>query len=289
MIDKHLSSQANQALVKEMLDIVANDSENLERTLPCITDNCVWVMEPGGTEYHGFEQVNAFVRIAMSGRTHDAGQHKIEITNWFADADNLCLEYTHGAMLTGRFTAGFKGKIKTGVSRCCITYHLRDGKIDRVHEYIDSTSWWLNVLMPIALANLHRLTMKQVAKGQAFRPLGIAIVAILMVCFGLAEVVTGFTHNFFGVSTTLGAVSAFSAAGIGALYAVAGVLIWTMRQWAAALALLCLMIVIVGRVALVVTGLFPVSSFEQTFAIIAGTTIAVIFTIYIGLKWRLFT
>lgn len=63
MIDKRLSSQANQALVKEMLDIVANDSENLERTLQWITDNCVWVMEPGGTEYHGFEHVNAFVGV----------------------------------------------------------------------------------------------------------------------------------------------------------------------------------------------------------------------------------
>ena len=42
------------------------------------------------------------------------------------------------------------------------------------------------------------------------RPLGITIVAILMILFGLAEIVTGFTHNFFGVSTTLGALSAYS-------------------------------------------------------------------------------
>jgi len=67
-----------EAIVAEWLDIVANDSENLERTMKCMTDDCVWVMEPGGTEYHGFEEIRAFVAIAMAGRTHDKGEHKIK-------------------------------------------------------------------------------------------------------------------------------------------------------------------------------------------------------------------
>jgi hypothetical protein len=33
-------------------------------------------------------------------------------------------------------------------------------------------------------------------------PFGIAVVAMLMILFGLAEVVTGFTHDFFGISTS---------------------------------------------------------------------------------------
>ena len=120
------------------------------------------------------------------------------------------------------------------------------------------------------------------------RPRGITIVAILMIIFGLAEIVTGFKHNFFGVTTTLGAVSAFLGVGIGALYAVGGVLILTMKKWAAGLALGCLAVVIIGRVAMVVTGLFPLNSFEQTFAIVAGTVIAAVFAVYIGLKWKSF-
>ena len=44
------------------------------------------------------------------------------------------------------------------------------------------------------------------AEGQAFRPFGINIIAILMILFGFAELVTGFTHNFFGISTTPGLV-----------------------------------------------------------------------------------
>jgi hypothetical protein len=43
-------SEANQKLVRNMLDLVANDSENLERTMSYLSDDCVWVMEPGGTE-----------------------------------------------------------------------------------------------------------------------------------------------------------------------------------------------------------------------------------------------
>jgi uncharacterized protein YggL (DUF469 family) len=158
-------SDDNQALVKNMLEIVANDSENLERTMSYLTDDCVWVMEPGGTEYQGFEQLKAFVDVAMSGRTHDKSEHKIEIYNWFANDENLCIEYTHGALSTGKYTFGLRLKLKTGVSRYCITYHMREGKIDRVHEYICSTSRLYSCLMPIILNRLHKLAMKKVAKG----------------------------------------------------------------------------------------------------------------------------
>ncbi len=285
---RHLSAD-NKVLVEEWLDIVANDSENLERTLKCITDNCTWVMEPGGTAYDGIEQIRAFVGIAMSGRTHDEGEHKLTITHWFTNSENFCYEYTHGAISTGKFTAGIKGKVKTGVLRYCITCHLCDGKIDRVHEYIDSTSWLLHSLLPILLRALHRRAMEKLTKGQEVRPLGITAVAILMIFFGLAEVVTGFTHNFFGVSTTLGATSAYGNAGVGALYAVAGILILSMKKRYVAIALGCLALNVVGRIALVVTGLFPTNDFRQTGAIVAGTTIVIIFAAYIGSKWKHFS
>jgi hypothetical protein len=109
-----------------------------------------------------------------------------------------------------------------------------------------------------------------------------------MILFGAAEVITGFTHRFFGISTALSAISTFLASGIGTLYAVAGLLVLTMQKWAASLSLACLVFVVVGRIALVVTGLFPLDSFEQTFAITVGTGIAASFGIYIGWKWRAF-
>ena len=160
MLDKR-----NEQLIKDLLDLVANDSENLKRTISYLTNDCVWIMEPGGTEYRGARELRAFVDIAMSGRTHDK-QHKIKITNWFANKENLCIEYTHGAKSTGKFTFGFKGDVRTGTLRYCITYHIRNGKVDRVHEYIDATSFWYNLLMPIILWNLHRLAMRKLTKTQ---------------------------------------------------------------------------------------------------------------------------
>jgi hypothetical protein len=116
------------------------------------------------------------------------------------------------------------------------------------------------------------------------RPRGITIIALLMISFGLAEVITGFTHNLFGIHTTQGTMSAYAAAALGVLYAISGLLILTM-SWRAALSAIALLIaVIAGRIAMVVMGLYPIDSFRQVIAIILGTSIAAGFAIYIGLK-----
>jgi hypothetical protein len=120
------------------------------------------------------------------------------------------------------------------------------------------------------------------------RPRGITVVAVLMILFGLAEVVTSFTHDFFGISTSRLTLSTYAGAAIGAFYFVGGVLILTRRKWAAALAILLLVADILGRVAMVLTGLYPVNSLLQILAIVIGTSIAAFFAIYIGLKWKFF-
>jgi len=61
-----------------------------------------------------------------------------------------------------------------------------------------------------------------------------------------------------------------------------------MRKWAAAIAIILLLLDIIGRIALVATGLYPTNTLKQTFAMAAGTAIAAIFAIYIGLKWKSF-
>ncbi len=117
---------------------------------------------------------------------------------------------------------------------------------------------------------------------------GIAIAAILMILFGLAEVVTGFTHQFFGITTADTSIFTYAATAIGGFYVLAGLLILTMKKWAAALAIVLLGADIIGRITLVMFGLYPLDSFEQIFAIVMGTIIAAIFAIYIGWRWRSF-
>ena len=118
---------------------------------------------------------------------------------------------------------------------------------------------------------------------------GLIVIAVLMILFGAAEVVTGFTHRFFGIYTSAARTGTYTAAAIGALYSLSGLLVLTMKKWAAALAIVFLIVDIAGRVAMVVSGFYPTDTSRQTFAIVVGTAIVAIFAIYIGSKWKSFT
>ena len=121
------------------------------------------------------------------------------------------------------------------------------------------------------------------------RPLGITIVAVLMILFGLAEIATGFSHDFIGIiSTSASTLSTYGAVVVGSIYAIGGLLLLTMRKREAKYALLCLLFVIIGRAALVATGLYPLNSLLQTISIAIGTGLAIIFLIYIKLNLNKF-
>ncbi len=121
------------------------------------------------------------------------------------------------------------------------------------------------------------------------RPRGIIVVALLMIVFGCAEVVTAFTHNFFGLHITPGEPSAYVGATLGVLYAAAGLLILSMRRRAALMAVGFLIVVVVGRILMTVAGLYPITSIRQALAMAAGTSIAAGFAVYIGMKRSAFT
>ncbi len=110
------------------------------------------------------------------------------------------------------------------------------------------------------------------------------VVASLMIVFGFAEIVTGFTHNFFGLHTAEGAVSTYVGAGLGALYAAVGFVVLSMKRSAAIVAVLFLVMIIAGRISMVATGLYSLNSLRQIAAMILGTTIAAGFAIFIVLR-----
>ena len=120
------------------------------------------------------------------------------------------------------------------------------------------------------------------------RTRSITIAALLMIVFGVAEIITGFTHGFFGLRIAEGTASTYVGAAIGALYAAAGVAILTMRRGAAIVALVLLAMVVVGRLFMVAMDLYPLNILTQTAAMIAGTAIALGFSIFIVLKRSVF-
>lgn len=119
-------------------------------------------------------------------------------------------------------------------------------------------------------------------------PTGLMIAAFLMMAFGLAEVVTSFRHNFFGLTTLQTTLSAAIGATIGCFYFVSGCLVLTKRRKAAIAAIILLIADALGRVLMVATGLYPVTGAYQTFGIVTGTTIVILFTCYIGIKLKAF-
>ena len=120
----------NEKLILEYLDIAVNASENLERTMDLLSDNCTWYITPPGIAFTGKKQLRSFTGMAMGSRSHNADS-KVEIRNWFADGDNFCVEYFHGAILTGL-------RIHV-VENVCLVCHMQSGKFDRIHEYVDTS------------------------------------------------------------------------------------------------------------------------------------------------------
>jgi hypothetical protein len=136
--------------------------------------------------------------------------------------------------------------------------------------------------------NEQRIVKKSMEPVKQGRPPDVIIVAAFTIIAGVAEVVTGFTHNFFGITTASVDIFTYASAVIGVFCAASGFLILTMRKWAAALAIVLLCVDIVGRVVLVLTGLYPTASLKNTLSIIAGTLIVAIVALYIRWRWKFF-
>ncbi len=124
-------SPENEQLVREYLDIAVNASEDLGRFAELLSADCVWYITPPGIAFQGKEQVRAFAGMAMGSRSHRADSN-VEIRNWFADGEHFCVEYFHAAIVT-RFAIRVTETV-------CLVCHMRDGKFDQVHEYVDTSA-----------------------------------------------------------------------------------------------------------------------------------------------------
>ncbi len=124
-------STQNEQLVRTYLDIAVNASEDLGRFSELLSDDCVWYITPPGIAFKGKDQVRAFAGMAMGSRRHRADS-QVEIRNWFADGEHFCVEYYHGAIVS---------RLAIRVTEnVCLVCHMRDGKFDRVHEYVDTST-----------------------------------------------------------------------------------------------------------------------------------------------------
>ena len=114
------------------------------------------------------------------------------------------------------------------------------------------------------------------------RPSGLYIViGTLAILFGVAEVVTGLRQRFFVLhgSASLG----FSVGGVvlGLAYMASGVLVLVHTRRSLMVASALLAFDVVGRVGLVVSGVYPLDDIAQVEGIAAGTAIAAVFMLVV--------
>ena|ERR1035437_4363796 len=120
------------------------------------------------------------------------------------------------------------------------------------------------------------------------RNIGIKIIASLMILFGLAEISTGISHSFFGLTTSQGNASTYLGIALGATYLIGGLCLLPNRKSFAVIAIVLLIFDIIGRIGMVITGLYPVNTLFQIIGIVIGTGIAIFFAVYVGRKLKTF-
>lgn len=92
-----------------------------------------------------------------AGRTrrHDERSH-VEITNWFTDGEQLCVEYRHKLIL-GRLG------LRVTIDGYCLIFHMRDGRFDAIRDYINPHNIAVGLLMYILLPLLPYVSRKRLA------------------------------------------------------------------------------------------------------------------------------
>jgi hypothetical protein len=131
----------NERLIQEYLEI-ATVTDDMDHLSHLIADDCVWIMMPTGHAFKGFEQVSTLAKTAGGTRVHDE-KYKVKILNWFTDGEHFCVEYHHGAII--------KGLHIKGTITICLVCHMREGKFDRIQEYVHAHGTLFKLVMSIGL------------------------------------------------------------------------------------------------------------------------------------------
>ena len=123
-------TKENENLINEYLDIAVNASEDMNRFVNLLSDDCVWSLMPPGISINGKESVKKFVAFAMRSRKH-SNNANVEIKNWFTDGRKFCVEYFHAALITI-----FRIKV---IENVCLVCEMNNGKFNKINEYVDTS------------------------------------------------------------------------------------------------------------------------------------------------------
>ena len=149
--------KANEALIQQYLEI-ATITDDMEHLSQLIADDCVWGMMPTGHPFKGYAQVSSLAKMAGGTRVHN-DEYKVKILNWFTDGEYFCVEYHHGAIIK-------RLRIR-GTINICLVCHMREGKFDRVHEYVHAHGTLFKLVMNLGLRVLPLLVKRKSSQDKS--------------------------------------------------------------------------------------------------------------------------
>ena len=123
------AKNANEQLVLDFFDVLS--SGNLEALRAFFHDNSVWQPKvkgiAGAGEHVGMAIIDLF--LAPVRGMFEAGDPKVTVTNLFSDGDIVGVEsYSTGKTMDGKLYENDYAWV----------FRVSNGKIDRLHEYMDS-------------------------------------------------------------------------------------------------------------------------------------------------------
>jgi len=115
------------------------------------------------------------------------------------------------------------------------------------------------------------------------------VISLLLIVFGIAEIITGIRHEFFGLVTTRDTITKIVGISLGTCYFFAGVFLIVHKKWSLNIALLLLVIDVIGRLIMSFSGMYPIESIMsmQFVGMFGGTLIAIVFTVFVFIKRKI--
>jgi len=111
--------------------------DDLDGFMKIVAKDAVWTFMATGEKFCGAEEIRTSAEKAMAGRIHTKDLH-MEFTNTFCSEDQFCVEYLHRALAPEKGTITGSPPAGTEIAvPICLTMHIKDGKLDRMNEYLD--------------------------------------------------------------------------------------------------------------------------------------------------------
>lgn len=137
------SSQKNMDLIREWVDAV--NRNDVEAELACWQPDGEFYAVPTGMTYKGIEEIRKAGEKSASVVGGQPVKGRKQITHLSAGEDWACVEYDTHADIVGPIaikdlTLLPEGAKKTVITKACVVFQLKDGKIYRAQEYFDALS-----------------------------------------------------------------------------------------------------------------------------------------------------